>query len=1032
MKTVLTKGHAPLPIEAEIRARIESGRSDTLLQIVPTAQARSKRQRESLAYAPNRAVAGLHIHTLEDLIQRLYGYIGERKSTISRGLQMVWLREIVDQQPLTSLKPYAEIAVSHGTVTQLVNTINQLKTSGILPSDLQPDLSDSESTEYDKLSELVVIYEAYERKLGDQWIDDGGIHRAVASSDETHTLIETAFPSVNLVVVEDFDVFSRPDFDTLARIAQSPQIGMAIIFDFNEQNESLFGHVKENSDGFISCGFQQAKETEADNSSISHFSANLFHKDRWLQSAVEKLDLTQQVTLLQASDRAREVELTARLIKQLTSTKPGFVLDQLCVTYHNPKVYAPLIREIFPLYGIPYSSDLGGSLSDSPLVTAIFALLQAIANPTDRQNWHKVEQSPYFAIDVGAFTDVGGLIDKSPLKGQMSPETFQQALDRLLETVQVRQQILNRAGIPPTIIAQEAGAYRDFRSLINELVNHLRQEYGTESKHSFTAYINWLRLMATEASYHAQAPNTDGVRILSLVQTKMLDFDVVILGGLVDGEFPAAFHPDPLLPPNRSATEPEQLRENRFLFYQVFKCFRSHLYLTVPQTNEGVELVSSPFINELQRVAEIEVLENWDTGQFGDLADENSVQLSAEGFLKHYGKFVWETQEVPDLPAPDTANQVLASTVCPLIEHNIRIERSRAHTHALPQYEGTLTPNLLSPLSHCTLEGYRQRTYSASQLESYGRCPFQYFSDYLLNLSQKDDDDDEGLTALEKGDILHKILFEFYDTRRDKPPICEDTDAAFDEAIIQLKQIAEKHLKTVGKQGLFWEIDVEMLIGGHGRLGILPTFLEVERARNFEVQPRHFEVWFGSGHMPAQVDSHLSSTEAVTVGDIRLRGKIDRIELGDGIFTIGDYKTGSYLPKINDILEGRSLQLPLYLAVAEQLLRKSNPDPVKKTGAVYYTLRDDCKVELGAGDKEYSGIAFKKDRSGQLLPNAKKGVENLKSLVDIVIEHANRYVASISKGEFPLTSHDQKEVCGYCSFKRICRVGAFDETEAGS
>ena len=1029
MKTVLTKGHAPLPIKSEIRARIESGRSDTVLQIVPTAQARFKRQRECLAYAPNQAVAGLHVHTLEDLIQRLYNRIGERQ-TISHGLQMVWLRDIVDQQSLTALKPHDEIAVSHGTVTRLVGTINQLKTSGVLPSDLQRDLSDSESSERDKLSELVAIYEAYQEKLGDQWIDRGGIHRAVASSAEPHTLIEAVFPSVSLVVVEDFDVFSPPDFNTLANIAQAPQIGMAIVLDFDEQNESLFGHVKENSDRFISLGFEQVKETEADNPPISHFSSNLFHQDRWSQSTVKKLDLTQQVTLLEASDRTREVELTARLIKQLVLSNPSVALDRICVTYYNLEIYAPLIREIFPLYGIPYSSDLGGSLADSPLVTAIFALLQEISNPTNQQNRGKAEQSPYFAVD-----DFGALIDEVSLKGRMAPETFQQALDQLIETVQVRQQILNRAGIPPTIIAQEAGAYRDFRSLINELVDYLGQEYGTESKHSLWDYINWLRLMATEASYHAQTPNNGGIRILPLFQTKMLDFDVVILGGLIDGEFPAAFHPDPLLPPNRSATEPEQLRENRFLFYQTFKCSRSHLYLTVPQTNEGVELVLSPFIGELQRVAEIEVLENWDTGQFGDLAADHSVQLSAEGFLKHYGKFVWETQEVPDLPNTDTANQVLSSTVCPVIEHNIRIERSRVHTHALPQYEGELTPNLLSPSSRCELEGYRQRIYSVSQLESYGKCPFQYFSRYLLSLSQKEEDDDEGLTALEKGDLLHDILFEFYNTRRDKPPICDHTDSEFDETVIQLKQIAEKHLNAVGKHGLFWEIDVEMLIGGHGRLGILPTFLEGERARNFEVQPRYFEVGFNVSHKPDQVDPDLSSAETVTVGDIRLGGKIDRIEIGDGIFTIGDYKTGSgsYLPKINDILEGRSLQLPLYLAVAEQLLRQSNPGQFKKTGAVYYTLRDDCKVELGAGDKAYNKKAFYADpRNGQLLPNARKRVENLESLVDIAIAHANRYVASISGGEFPLTHHDQSAVCGYCSFKRICRVGAFAEEEAGA
>ena len=80
MQTMLTKRQASLPIEAEIRARLEHG--------------------HDLEYSLNRAVTGLNIHTREGLVQQLYRYIGAWHQ-ISPGLQMVWLRQTVDERTVS-------------------------------------------------------------------------------------------------------------------------------------------------------------------------------------------------------------------------------------------------------------------------------------------------------------------------------------------------------------------------------------------------------------------------------------------------------------------------------------------------------------------------------------------------------------------------------------------------------------------------------------------------------------------------------------------------------------------------------------------------------------------------------------------------------------------------------------------------------------------------------------------------------------------------------------------------------------------
>ena len=358
---------------------------------------------------------------------------------------------------------------------------------------------------------------------------------------------------------------------------------------------------------------------------------------------------------------------------------------------------------------------------------------------------------------------------------------------------------------------------------------------------------------------------------------------------------------------------------------------------------------------------------------------------------------------------------------------------------------------MLSPASRRALEQRRERTYSVSQLETYGECPFRYFSDRVLDLNPTEEEE-AGLTSMEKGSLAHRILFEFYDRRRDAPPISGCENADFEEAVEDLQRIARSHLDAEAAQRhlnradkLFWEIEAERFTGGHGRTGVLPAFLETERERDLEVQPRYFEVGFGPGSRSGRTDPFLRSEEPIMVGEVSLSGRIDRVELGNGMFVIGDYKTGSNTPKLNDILEGRSLQLPLYVAVVEQLLRQQSPsiqgladdlESVKGVGGVYYILREESKAELGIGDRDYNKRAFQASRSGQLLPNSRFPIEDTQvdsdpdiigDIVEVAVGYANQYVCSIADGDFQLTSHDKTKVCRYCSFKRICRVGVVAE-----
>ena len=1042
MITTLTKGQVLLPIDHEIRSRLEDGCADTFLHIVPTDHARLKWHREYLKYTPNRAIAGLHIYSLEYLVRLLYRRLNRGRTRIGVGIQTVWTHDIMEEEQLPFLRPSAEDPVSQGTARQLREAINQLKIGGVDWQHLQVDSASGDAGAPDKLADLITFYQAYETRLGAHWVDRAGIHRSVAeelmgSPGRAERLMKRICPNIDLVVVSGFDILSPHDFAILTGIANLPSVNMGIVLDFEKHNESLFGHIKGDYDRFLGCGFEDHNagiETPEVTRNL-HFARNLFRANREEDSSTDKLPLTDQISLLFPPNRLQEVEAIAKLIKQLTLDQPSLPLSQICVTFNGLDTYAPLIREIFPLHGIPYTVDWSERLEKSSVILSIFALLELLQGSTFPETRKKVERSPYFQTD-----DWNSVINSCGLNVDLSPDVFRESFDRLMESLKVRQQILKGSWDSKTrLAAHKVNAYNQFRRLIGELADFLVLRSGAEACYPLGSYIHWLKLMASQATYQWENPDGTGVRILPIIQTKDLSFDTVILGGLVDGEFPQMFRADTFLPPKQRGTESDRLREDRFLFYQALTLYRKQLYLLSPQYDGEIELVPSAFIDELQRITEINIA-----------TDDDATLFSTENFLKNYGAYVWEhpeTQWVKETAVPSTISPRLD-----LIAHNICVEKSRTGTRELPQYEGHLLSNLLSTEGRRALEWRRGWTYSVTHLETYGECPFRYFSDNVLRL-KRIEEEEIGLTSLERGSLIHKILFEFYDGRRDAPQISKYTDAEFEEAVRVLRQIAQNHLDAkaaeLGLKGadkLFWDIEGERLTGGHGRTGVLRAFLDAEKERKFEVQPRYFEVEFGPGSRAERTDPFLGSEEAITVGEVSLAGRIDRIEMGNGMFVIGDYKTGSSTPRMNDIREGRSLQLPLYIAVVEQLLREQparlesveeDLELIQGVAGIYYVLQEESKVELGIGGKDYNGRAFDvSSRSGQLLSNAEPqtedtesdtGFDEFRSVIDTSIEYANEYVRSIADGDFQLTSHDKTKVCRFCSFKRICRVGVITE-----
>ena len=121
-------------------------------------------------------------------------------------------------------------------------------------------------------------------------------------------------------------------------------------------------------------------------------------------------------------------------------------------------------------------------------------------------------------------------------------------------------------------------------------------------------------------------------------------------------------------------------------------------------------------------------------------------------------------------------------------------------------------------------------------MEQYGRCPFQYFAHHVLNLAinQGDITENRYLPSLQKGNLLHKILFDFYSERKDSDWLDElRSEEDLRVAQLDLSKIAQKHLDLYSKEqqikpDLFWEIETEEIVGSAHRTGLLEQFLKLD------------------------------------------------------------------------------------------------------------------------------------------------------------------------------------------------------------
>ncbi|MGE3802058.1 MAG: PD-(D/E)XK nuclease family protein, partial [Candidatus Kapaibacterium sp.] len=261
--------------------------------------------------------------------------------------------------------------------------------------------------------------------------------------------------------------------------------------------------------------------------------------------------------------------------------------------------------------------------------------------------------------------------------------------------------------------------------------------------HRLGYYLDHLRTAAARSFYTIREKHDYGLLVTHLDQVQGETFDVVIMCGLVDGEFPSTYIPANFLGKPLETTEERQLRRERIAFYTGLTSFSERIYLTYPRTQGDRELVRSSFLDALIRITTVE--------ESGRVIPYKELRIEREE--RRGGKELVPDRDFPAMVATldvlsEEAGAVLwkggtlprveeGKDILDHLKHTVAVEvgRARAEEDATvaAEYRGILT-DALTEEEQALLAERRDKEYSASQLETYAKCPFKYFTRRLLNV----------------------------------------------------------------------------------------------------------------------------------------------------------------------------------------------------------------------------------------------------------------------------------------------------------
>lgn len=960
------------------------------------------------------------------------------------------LRKVVAElNEAGELEYFDLIADKPGLITALAGFIDELWRSGTTPD----VFATFAKTRHKKDRDVARIFAAYSTELiaSEQTEPEGAGLLAlnaleqIAARGNDEQGEEAALP-FSLVAADGFNFYNAVQVKLLSRLAT---LGVEVVASLTyEENRAIHiwqgptrARLAAHATEVVNC--TGTPESVIDLAAISFMRDDESEKKSPANES-EPDSYKEVIDIISAPDRLTEVRAVAREIERLIREE-RFVVDEIAIICRSLHLYTAHLERVFDEYSIPLRCDRSAALGENPLVIALLRLLSLCDKSFPRRACLDCLRSPYFDFSFAELAEnsISMLdrlsMDENVIRGceqwreaiiatgdrarrryeidEGDEESAAERKERYSHLCEKVDSIFGALTFPP------AFTRRDYATAINDLLEKLkvRERLGvselsgrdrvaldtflkllttlSESRYNQRGEAGWSEFLSeidnAVASTAFEPPAQDGPAVVAqeIHNLRPRRYKAVFILGMVEGEFPVrATERSPY-----TLSEREELRRSNIdltettadagadltQFYRAMSMATARLVLSYPRTDiAGGELLPSYLVDEVKLVAptrEARIAPAYSLA-------ERRVSKDSASLLELASDTAARIRE-GDVDAETAAQELLNSKLksWPNTVRAAAVERARVEGKA-DRFNGVIEDSRLRALLN-EMFGPEHMWY-ASQINDYGICPFRFFASHVLDLGHMDQPT-EGLLANQLGTAYHRILEGVYKR------LSEDGIQITPDAISTVREVAEEsgeaelekmiEKREIRKNAL-WEFEKGEIKKRITRL------LEKESSWNAEkpAKPKHFERAFGKSGKPPLVIKDEGE-------EIKICGVIDRIdEREDGCVVI-DYKTGRTPIHYNEALDGRNLQLPIYMMAAVRVV-----SPGARLAAAYY-------------------LHINSRKRGSELPHK----DNPDLSVEAVIDHAEKrirdYGRSVRKGRFPV-SPNRGRCPNYCEFEVMCRI----------
>ena len=287
--------------------------------------------------------------------------------------------------------------------------------------------------------------------------------------------------------------------------------------------------------------------------------------------------------------------------------------------------------------------------------------------------------------------------------------------------------------------------------------------------------------------------------------------------------------------------------------------------------------------------------------------------------------------------------------------------------------------------------------FSPSSLNTYIRCPLQFYFQEILGLSEAESVE-ETIEAKTMGTVMHQVFQKIYEAFEGK---------YIDPEILAGKlDLTEKYLTEAFREHY---TDGDLDYGKNHLVYKVSLFLVNEFIRQ-EAESLNAKERPASSLKIISLENQFVHELKIEVKDrelmVRFKGKTDRIDMLDDVTRVIDYKTGmvqaselqlkSWENLTSDPKKGKAFQLLLYA----WLLYKNSGDRHQRIQTGNISLR---KISEGFLRVKLPGDQEINEESMAVFE------ELLKELAGIILDQ-----------EIPFIQTEDTAICGYCPFKAVC------------